>query len=98
MKKGNNNSPPPHVLEYWIKGLLKDGTVINKKKIQPNNIISKNTEDKKKDDDEDILYINLLMVIIPIKIILFISISEKILLEKLIGHQILVSPINFLNN
>ena len=36
MKKNNNNSQsPPHLVDYWLKGLLKEG-VIEKKKIIPN--------------------------------------------------------------
>jgi hypothetical protein len=40
MKKNNNNSQsPPHLVDYWLKGLLKEG-VIEKKKIIPNLINS----------------------------------------------------------
>ncbi len=36
MKKGNNNSPGPYLIEYWIKGLLIDGQLVKKKIIHRN--------------------------------------------------------------
>lgn len=44
MKKGNNNSPPPYLIEYWLKGLFNEGVIVNKKIIKTK---SKNTEDNK---------------------------------------------------
>jgi hypothetical protein len=38
MKKGNNNSPGPYLVEFWLKGLLTEGSVVKKKVINPNNI------------------------------------------------------------
>lgn len=36
MKKGNNNSPGPYLVEFWLKGLLSEGQVVKKKVIHPN--------------------------------------------------------------
>ena len=42
MKNGNNNSPPPYILEYWLKGLFSEGISVNKKIIK--------TKSKKKEE------------------------------------------------
>ena len=31
MKKNKDNQLPPHLLNYWTKGLIKDGAIIKKK-------------------------------------------------------------------
>ncbi len=36
MKKGNNNSPGPYLIEQWLKGLVKQGISVNKKVIDNN--------------------------------------------------------------
>ena len=41
MKKGNNNCPPPILIEHWIKGLLKEGKTIRPKIIKTNKAIKK---------------------------------------------------------
>jgi hypothetical protein len=53
MKNGNNNSPPPYLIEYWLKGLLNEGNIIKKKKIKTNKNKSKKSEDTNTNDDED---------------------------------------------
>lgn len=56
MKNGNNNSPQPNLIEYWMKGLLKDGTIIKRKKKPSKEKTSETTKtNKTDDDDEDIL-------------------------------------------
>jgi hypothetical protein len=53
MKNGNNNSPPPYLIEYWLKGLLNEGTSVKMKKNTTNKNKSKKPESTKTDDDED---------------------------------------------
>jgi hypothetical protein len=62
MKKGNNNSPPPYLIEYWIKGLFKEGVTVKKKIIKTNKTISKNTKSKQTDDDDDDILIKIIKI------------------------------------
>jgi hypothetical protein len=55
MKNGNNNSPPPYLIEYWLKGLLNDGTSVNKKIIKTRKNKCKKAEDTLNDDEDNII-------------------------------------------
>ena len=59
--KNNNNQLPPHLLGYWVKGLIKDGAIIKKKIVHDIKIKIDITESTKNDptddtDDDDIMY------------------------------------------